>query len=108
MASYVLGERGYPMAMTMWQKMVALLTGRTRTERVGGEADVEPDPAQAGTRPTGGTPDPDASDAHSTTGPSANDTFVGRVAGEDAGDAGITGAEARSESKGRHTRPDPP
>lgn len=83
--------------MTMWRWLSELFTGRTRPQRTGGEPDVEPDPAQVDTRPTGGVADPDAADAHSTTSPSENDTFVGRVAGEDAGDAGITGAEARSE-----------
>lgn len=91
----------------MWQWMKDLFAGRTRAQRSGGEPDVEPDPAQANTRASGGAADPGAADAHSTTGPSANDTFVGRVAGEDAGDAGITGAEARSESADEHTGPEP-
>jgi hypothetical protein len=84
----------------MWQWLADLLTWRTRAQRAGGEPDVESDPAQPGTGPTGGVSDPDAADAHSTTGPSENETFVGRVAGEDAGDAGITGAEARSSTPG--------
>ncbi len=92
----------------MWQWLKDLFAGRTRAERAGSEADVEPDPAEANARATGGVADPDAADAHSTTGPSTNDTFVGRVAGEDPGDAGITGAEARSESTDEHTRPEPP
>lgn len=65
----------------MWQWLARLLTGRTRTEQSGGESDVEPDPAQVRSRPGD---------------PTGNGTFVGRVAGEDAGDVGISGAEARS------------
>ena len=85
----------------MWEWLANLFTGRTRSERVGNEADVEPDPAQARTRATGGVDDPAAADAHSTTAPSTNDTFVGRVAGDDAGDTGVTGAEARAEADQR-------
>ncbi|HEY2699010.1 MAG TPA: hypothetical protein VGJ45_26370 [Pseudonocardiaceae bacterium] len=88
--------------MGMWQRIADLFTGRTHAQREGNEPDVEPDPAQADMRPTGGRADPDAADAHSTTGPSANDTFVGRVAGEDALDVGTTGAEARAESDETH------
>ena len=87
--------------MNMWQRIVDLFTGRTRAQREGGEPDVEPDPAQASARPTGGRTEPDAPGAHSTTGPSANETFVGRVAGDDATDVGMTGAEARAESGDR-------
>jgi hypothetical protein len=71
----------------MWQWLADLFTGRTRAERAGSEADVEPDPAQVETRPTG---------------PSTRDTFVGRVAGEDGGDAGSTGAEARGDATDDH------
>jgi hypothetical protein len=91
--------------MSIWQRIVDVFAGRTRAQREGNEPDVEPDPAQADARPTGGKADPDAPDAHSTTGPSANDTFVGRVAGEDAIDAGTTGAEARAESGARQDKP---
>ena len=90
--------------MGVWQRIANLLTGRTRAQREGGEPDVEPDPARVA-RSTGGRNDPDARDAHSTTGPSANDTFVGRVAGEDAIDVGPTGAEARSEAGERPGEP---
>lgn len=81
----------------MWQWLKDLFAGRTKPQRAGGEPDVEHDPAQANARPTGGAAGPDAPDAHSTTSPSENDTFVGRVSGEDPGDVGVTGAEARSE-----------
>lgn len=39
----------------------------------------------AQTRPTGGVADPEAPDTHSTTGTTPNDTFVGRVSGDDPG-----------------------
>jgi hypothetical protein len=81
----------------MWRRLKQLLRGRTRAQEAGGEADVEHDPAEVNTRPTGGEHPPASPDAHSTTGPSANDTFVGRVSGEEAGFADETGAERRAE-----------
>jgi hypothetical protein len=70
------------------------------------EPDVEVDPQVARSRETGGA-DPDERDhpdderadpdGSSTTGTDENEQFVGRVAGDDAGYAGGTGAEARSE-----------
>lgn len=58
------------------------------------EEDVDPDDAQALSRATGGGPS-DAPDARGTTGIGDSDTFVGRVAGQDVGYAGETGAERR-------------
>jgi hypothetical protein len=58
------------------------------------EEDVDPDDAQALSRATGGGPS-DAPDAASTTGTGESETFVGRVAGQDVGYAGETGAERR-------------
>ena len=58
------------------------------------EEDVAPDDAQALSRATGGGPG-DAPAARSTTGTGDSDTFVGRVAGQDVGYAGETGAERR-------------
>lgn len=40
----------------------------------------------AQTRPTGGVPDPEAPDTHSTTGTTPNGTFVGRASGDDPGE----------------------
>lgn len=70
------------------------------------EPDVAADPQLARTRETGGV-DPDRKirpddegtdpDGSSTTGTDENDEFVGRTAGQDAGYAGETGAEARAE-----------
>lgn len=45
---------------------------------------------------TGGEPQADAADRHSTTGTAPNETFVGRVAGDDPGYLD-TGAEKRAE-----------
>ncbi|MGH3097054.1 MAG: hypothetical protein ACRDMV_13790 [Streptosporangiales bacterium] len=69
------------------------------THRAGGETeeDVAAPEHQARTRATGGADRPDAEDQNSTTGTPANDTFVGRVSGEDVGYAGQTGAEAREQ-----------
>ena len=70
------------------------------------EPDVEADQQLARSRDTGGV-DPDRkdrSDPHhgdpdgsSTTGTDENQEFVGRIAGQDAGFEGETGAEARAE-----------
>ena len=60
------------------------------------EDDVARDDAEALDRATGGVPDPDAPDQGSTTGTTPNDEFVGRVAGQDVGYAGETGAERRA------------
>jgi hypothetical protein len=74
------------------------------------EPDVEVDPNVARSREAGGVdperkPAPDderaESDAPSTTGTDENEQFVGRVAGQDAGYTGETGAEARARA-GRH------
>ncbi len=70
------------------------------------EPDVEADPQVAGNRDVGGV-DPDRKDRDdprhgdpdgpSTTGTDENQEFVGRIAGEDSGFEGETGAEARAE-----------
>jgi hypothetical protein len=68
------------------------------------EPDVEHDPQVARSREAGGVdpersdrPDDESVDADggSTTGTDESEQFVGRVAGEDAGYSGETGAEAR-------------
>jgi len=69
------------------------------------EPDVEADPNVARSREAGGV-DPDrkarpdderaGADGAGTTGTDENEQFVGRVAGQDAGYAGETGAEARA------------
>ena len=61
-----------------------------------GEEDVPRDDAEALSRATGGVEDPDAPDQGSSTGTTPNDEGVGRVAGQDVGYAGETGAERRA------------
>jgi hypothetical protein len=68
-----------------------------RRERA--ERDVEPDEGVAASRDTGGVPDPDEPDQHTTTGTTPNEKFVGRVAGQDVGYAEETGAERRAEAE---------
>jgi hypothetical protein len=60
-----------------------------------GEDDVERDDAQALSRATGGGAG-EGPDADGTTGTGHSETFVGRVAGQDVGYAGETGAERRA------------
>lgn len=71
-----------------------------------GEPDAPGDLGTARTRATGGEPDPDAPDTHSTTGTTPGQTFVGRATGDDPGYTGRTGAERRAE--GRHRADNPP
>lgn len=65
-----------------------------------GEPDVSDDPIVAESRRPGGRDPENEPDEHSTTGTSRSETDVGRVTGEDAGDAGETGAEKRADSDG--------
>lgn len=60
------------------------------------ESDVDRDEKEALSRATGGVADPDAADQGSTTGSTPSGEFVGRVAGDDVGYAGETGAERRA------------
>jgi len=60
-----------------------------------GEDDTERDDAHALSRATGGGASEEP-DANSTTGTGDSQTFVGRVAGQDVGYAGETGAERRA------------
>lgn len=64
-----------------------------------GEEDVATDEHVAGSRETGGRTDPNAADAASTTATSETEDYVGRIAGDDVGYAGETGAEARAAAK---------
>lgn len=79
----------------MLRRIARLFGGRARA-RYGTEPDVEPDYGQARMRETGGEPARDGGDAAATTGPAPNDMFVGRVAGDDLGYVGDTGAEKRT------------
>jgi hypothetical protein len=62
-----------------------------------GEDDVAADPQLAASRATGGTDDQNEPDQASTTGTSDTPEYVGRIAGDDVGYAGETGAERRAE-----------
>ncbi len=62
------------------------------------ESDVPADSAVAESRDTGGNPDAEEPDSLGTTGTGDSDEFVGRVAGQDVGYAGETGAERRAEA----------
>lgn len=57
----------------------------------------------AQTRPTGGVADTDAPDTHSTTGTTPNESFVGRVGGDDPGEV-----EAPGKHRGDGDRPHKP
>jgi hypothetical protein len=61
-----------------------------------GEDDVAADPQVAASRATGGIDDRNDADQASTTGTSDTPEYVGRIAGDDVGYAGETGAERRS------------
>ena len=62
------------------------------------ESDVDPDEARVDSRETVGVPQANASDEDSTTSGTPDDTFVGRVTGQDSGYEEETGAEARADS----------
>jgi hypothetical protein len=81
---------------------IRTLFERRRARRAVGadrEPDVAVDPQVAGSRATGGGAG-DGADSATTTGTGRSETFVGRVAGEDLGYIGDTGAERRA-SAGR-------
>ena len=63
------------------------------------ERDVEPDEGVAASRDTGGVPNADHPDQHTSTGTTQNEEYVGRVAGQDVGYAEETGAERRAEAQ---------
>ena len=68
------------------------VTGRRDDAHLDGRATTDTDP-----RPGEDDVDrDDAPDAPATTGTGESSTFVGRVAGQDVGDAGETGAECRA------------
>ena len=66
-----------------------------------GEDDVERDDAQALSRATGGGASEEP-DANSTTGTGDSETFGGRVAGQDGGYDGETGAERLAAAQQAH------
>jgi hypothetical protein len=62
------------------------------------EKDVPTDTGVAASRTTGGVEDDSEPDQMSTTGTTPDEEYVGRVAGQDVGYAGETGAEVRAEA----------
>ena len=68
-----------------------------------GEDDVDQDDGQALSRATGGG-DTTGGDSESTTGTGKSEEFVGRVAGQDVGYAGETGAERRQAAQEEQER----
>ena len=69
---------------------------RDRTARGRGEHDAPADPANAGARGTGGGSDVGSMDRNSTTGTTESGEFVGRAGGDETGDVGLSGGEART------------
>ena len=69
---------------------------RSEPARQGSGEDVAQDPALASSRATGGEHLELSGDRGSVTGTGRTDEFVGRVAGDDVGYAGETGAERRA------------
>jgi hypothetical protein len=72
---------------------------RDRQARRQGEADAPADLGTSRTRDSGGEPEPGAQDQNSTTGTTPNDNYVGRAGGDESGDVGLSGAEARREGQ---------
>ena len=82
--------------MSLWSRIRSRLGG-SPSGAAPGEADAPVDAETARSRATGGVPQSGATDTHSTTGTTPSDSFVGRAGGDDSGDTGTTGAEARAE-----------
>ena len=78
-----------------WIQRVTELVSRDRRMRRRGEEDAPTDPAH-GTRETGGGPDVGTMDKNSSSGTTPNETYVGRPGGDETGDVGLSGGEARS------------
>lgn len=81
--------------MTALQRLTGWLR-RDRAARRLGEQDAPGDPTTARSRETGGDPGAPGQDRHSTTGTTQSGEYVGRAGGDEAGDSGRTGGEARS------------
>lgn len=81
--------------VTLLHRLRNLIAGVPSTPRRA-EDDVPVDSANAGSRATGGGSDVDSVDRNSTTGTTESGEFVGRAGGDESGDVGLSGAEARS------------
>jgi hypothetical protein len=86
---------GYRTDMSFFERITSLVS-RDRTARRRGEEDAPADPANAGARDTGGGSDVDSMDRNSTTGTTDSGEFVGRAGGDETGDVGLSGGEART------------
>lgn len=91
--------------MGVLTRLVEIVRGRPNQP---GEADAPAGLDSSPTRATGGEPDPAADDTHSTTGTTESGPFVGRASGDDAGDVGVSGAEARAQQRDAEPEPDEP
>lgn len=78
------------LTLCLWP-LVGVRRGRVETAE-----DVALNQRRGSARATGGVPGAGAGEQHSTTSPGPNDTFVGRVAGDDTGTDEVSGAEQRS------------
>jgi hypothetical protein len=63
------------------------------------EPDVDVDPERVDARATGGVADVSKPDQGSTTGTTPDETYVGRIVGQDVGYEEETGAERRAETE---------
>lgn len=73
--------------------------GRDREARRLAEDDAPADLGTSRRRDTGGAPDPEVQDQNSSTGTTPSETFVGRASGDETGDTGLSGAEARARTE---------
>lgn len=81
--------------MSWWQRLRGRASGQAA--HTPGEGDEPVDTVTVVTRETGGVPNEDAQNPNSTTGTTPNQEFVGRASGDETGDVGQSGAEARAE-----------
>ena len=82
--------------MSALQNLKSAVEKFSRGRKVKSESDVATDPHVATSRDLGGVPSADAADQASTTGTTPSGEYVGRVAGDDPGDIGESGAERRA------------
>jgi hypothetical protein len=86
--------------MSIWSRIREVLPADRRNgDAEGSESDVPIDAALASSRATGGDGGDLTGDRGSVTGTGDTGVFVGRVAGDDLGYAGETGAERRAEAE---------
>jgi hypothetical protein len=85
--------------VSVWSRLLDRVgTGRSDPDGEGSGEDVAGDPALASNRATGGEHAELSGDRGSVTGTGKSQVFVGRIAGDDLGYAGETGAERRAEA----------